>query len=129
MVYPVEHGRFTWASTSSTIQPSKPKSSWNCSAGTSRWPSCAASMKSAPIWSATGAPSEECLGLRRVRKLRLDRTQEEIRDTPRGDGRDRSLELPHGELLLREPRRGVAFVDDDPVVPGGIARRHVRQLI
>ena len=53
----------------------------------------------------------------------------QICGTARRDRRGRRLERADRERLLREPGRGIAFIDDDAVVLGRIPRRHVRQLI
>ena len=75
------------------------------------------------------APGEGRLRLRGVGQRRLGSAQQEIRDAARRDRGGRRLELADRERLLREPGRGVAFIDDDAVVLRRVARGHMRQLI
>jgi hypothetical protein len=73
-----------------------------------------------------------CVGrlrLGRIRERGLDRPQQEIGDASGGNRSRGGLQLGRSELLLWEPGRRVAFIDDNAVVLRGIPGRHVRQLI
>jgi hypothetical protein len=75
------------------------------------------------------SPGELRLRLGSVRERRLHCPQEQIRRAARGDRSGGGLQLAHGDLLLREPGRRVALVDEDAVVLRRIPRGHVCQLI
>jgi hypothetical protein len=75
------------------------------------------------------APGERLLRLGRVGERRLHRAQEQVCDAARGDRSRGGLELPNGELLLREPGRGITLAGDDAIMLRRIPRGHVRELI